>query len=92
MPDHVRRFLRVNLSTGEIKTESVDEQVVGREQDTLPQRIRTEPLHTGEGEIVRHMDEFLDRYYQLRGWTKQGIPSPKKLKQLNLDYAVKDIG
>ena len=38
---------------------------LGRQDDTLPKRMRTEPLHTGEaegeGQIVRHQDEFLDR-------------------------------
>ena len=66
-----------------------------RQQDTLPQRMRTEPLLTrgapGEGQIVRNQDEFLDRYYQLRGWTKDGIPSSGKLKELGLGYAVGDI-
>jgi aldehyde:ferredoxin oxidoreductase len=67
----------------------------GRKHDTLPKRILTEPLHTreapGEGQIVAHQDEFLDKYYALRGWTKEGIPTEKKLKELGLDYAVKDI-
>jgi aldehyde:ferredoxin oxidoreductase len=66
-----------------------------RKQDTLPKRILTEPLHTreakGEGQIVSHQDEFLDKYYSLRGWTKDGIPTEKKLKELGLDFAVKDI-
>ncbi len=66
-----------------------------RTQDTLPRRILTEPLHTreapGEGQIVGHQDEFLDKYYQLRGWTKDGIPTGKKLKELGLDFAVKDM-
>ena len=67
----------------------------GRKQDTLPKRMLTEPLHTreakGEGQIVSHQDEFLDKYYQLRGWTKDGIPTAPKLKELGLDLAVKDI-
>jgi aldehyde:ferredoxin oxidoreductase len=61
---------------------------LGRKDDTLPVRMLTEPLHTrkapGEGQIVRHQDEFLDRYYELRGWTKEGIPTAKKLKELGL--------
>jgi aldehyde:ferredoxin oxidoreductase len=68
----------------------------GRKHDTLPKRILTEPLHTrkapGEGQIVAHQEEFLDKYYELRGWTKEGIPTEKKLKELGLDYAVKDVG
>ena len=66
---------------------------LGRKDDTLPPRLRTEPLHTrgapGEGQIVRHQDEFLDNYYKLRGWTKEGVPSAKKLKELGLDVVVK---
>jgi aldehyde:ferredoxin oxidoreductase len=66
-----------------------------RKQDTLPKRILTEPLHTrkapGEGQIVGHQDEFLDKYYQLRSWTKDGIPTGEKLKELGLDFAVKDM-
>ncbi len=64
----------------------------GRRQDTLPRRILTEPLHTreapGEGQTVSHQDEFLDKYYQLRGWTKEGIPTPARLKELGLDFAL----
>jgi aldehyde:ferredoxin oxidoreductase len=67
----------------------------GRKDDYLPERIRTEPLHTreakGEGQFVSHSDEFLDKYYSLRGWTKQGVPTEKKLKELGLDFVIKDM-
>jgi aldehyde:ferredoxin oxidoreductase len=67
----------------------------GRKDDTLPKRILTEPLHTidapGEGQTVSHRDEFLDKYYKLRGWTKEGIPTAGKLKELGLDFVSKDI-
>ena len=26
----------------------------------------------------------LDKYYELRGWTKDGVPTPKRLETLNL--------
>lgn len=68
---------------------------LGRKDDYLPERIRTEPLHTrqakGEGQTVSHSDEFLDKYYSLRGWTKEGIPTEQKLKELGLSFATKDI-
>lgn len=35
--------------------------------------------------IVENLDAMLDRYYLLRGWNKNGKPSPEKLKQLGLD-------
>ncbi len=60
-----------------------------RKHDYLPQRLRNEPLHTlgapGEGQMVSEHDKFLDRYYQLRGWTKDGIPTIEKLKELGLE-------
>lgn len=68
---------------------------LGRADDTLPKRMLTEPLHTGdapgEGQIVRHQDAFLDNYYKLRGWTKEGVPTPEKLKELGLDSLIKDL-
>jgi len=66
----------------------------GRRDDTLPKRILTEPLKTrgadGEGQLVSHQDEFLDKYYELRGWSREGVPTPQKLKDLGLDFAVKE--
>jgi aldehyde:ferredoxin oxidoreductase len=60
-----------------------------RKQDTLPRRMLTEALHTrgapGEGQIVQFQDKFLDSYYQLRGWTLEGIPTREKLDSLGLN-------
>ncbi len=67
----------------------------GRADDRLPSRILNEPLHTlgapGEGEIVREMEEFLDRYYELRGWTGNGAPTPGKLTELGLTELTKNM-
>ena len=66
-----------------------------RVQDTLPRRFLTEPLHTrgapGEGQMIRGLDAFLDEYYRLRGWTKDGIPSRDKLNELGLGYVIDDF-
>jgi aldehyde:ferredoxin oxidoreductase len=55
----------------------------------------TEPLHTGlapgEGQVVRALDKFLDQYYDIRGWTTDGVPSKQKLDELGLGYVAKDI-
>ena len=65
---------------------------MGRGNDSLPKRLLTEPLQTrgapGEGQIVRHQDEFLDKYYELRGWSREGVPDPKKLEELGLGFAL----
>lgn len=67
-----------------------------RKDDTLPKRFLEEPLPTrgapGEGQRIRSLDRFLDRYYELRGWTPEGIPSAQKLKELGLHGIVKDLG
>ncbi len=67
----------------------------GRKDDKLPDRMLHEPLHTlgapGEGEMVREMEEFLDRYYELRGWTNDGAPTPAKLAELGLGKIVRDL-
>ena len=53
-----------------------------RRHDTLPERFRTEPLHTGrapgEGEMVRTLDRFLDEYYQLRNWDPERAPNQRE--------------
>jgi len=65
----------------------------GRKDDSLPQRILTEELQKGaaKGQRVRKQDAFLDQYYDLRGWDRNGIPTEKKLKELGLGDLVRDI-
>lgn len=55
------------------------------DDDTLPQRMLTEPRLKGgaEGQVVR-LDEMLPEYYALRGWDKNGVPTLEKLQQLGL--------
>ena len=68
---------------------------MNRSQDTLPERFLTEPLHTGtapgEGQMIRGLDNFLDDYYRLRGWSPDGIPTRGKLEQLGLGWLAKDL-
>jgi aldehyde:ferredoxin oxidoreductase len=53
--------------------------------DTLPRRILEEPIPAGpaKGKVAR-LGEMLPEYYRLRGWTAEGIPTPEKLKELDL--------
>ncbi len=59
-----------------------------RKDDRLPDRIMHEPLKTfgapGDGEVVREMQLFLDRYYALRGWDENGVPTAAKLSELGV--------
>jgi aldehyde:ferredoxin oxidoreductase len=62
-----------------------------REDDTLPPRFLNEPLQEGgsAGQVV-HLDEMLAEYYRFRGWTAEGIPTPKKLAALGLNELAKE--
>ena len=59
-----------------------------RSREKLPWRIANEPIPDGpskgwycpDGEL----QTMLDRYYQLRGWDSNGIPTPEKLRDLGL--------
>ncbi|MCK4369178.1 MAG: aldehyde ferredoxin oxidoreductase family protein [Dehalococcoidales bacterium] len=65
-----------------------------RKDDTLPKRMQTEPLKNAgpaTGQVIRKLDTLLDEYYDALGYTSQGIPSIKKLRQLGLEWAVEDL-
>ena len=53
--------------------------------DTLPKRILQQPMPEGpsKGQVVR-LGEMLPEYYMVRGWDKNGIPTPEKLAELGL--------
>lgn len=56
-----------------------------RKDDTLPERILKDPLPEGPGKgMVCHLEEMLDLYYQVRGWTRDGVPTQEKLRELGL--------
>ncbi len=60
-----------------------------RKYDTLPWKIMNVPVPdegVAKGAVVnqKEFDIGLDDYYSVRGWTKEGIPTPEKLKELGL--------
>ncbi|MCF8011104.1 MAG: aldehyde ferredoxin oxidoreductase family protein [Clostridiales bacterium] len=66
-----------------------------RKDDVLPKRIMEEPIKQGlsKGERISqaNLDSMLDEYYLARGWDMSGIPTPEKLKELNLEFTIKDL-
>jgi len=54
-------------------------------QDSLPERFLREPLVEGgsAGQVVE-LEALLAEYYQKRGWTNEGRPSPVLLRRLGL--------
>ncbi|MGE5372888.1 MAG: aldehyde ferredoxin oxidoreductase family protein [Solirubrobacterales bacterium] len=57
---------------------------LGRPDDTLPDRLTKEPADPGNAETVVRLDRMLPEYYAARGWDENGVPTPKKLKQLGI--------
>jgi len=59
-----------------------------RKNDTLPYRVMHEPIPDGPAAgrycPQEDLDAMLDRYYTLRGWDQNGIPTNGKLVELGL--------
>ena len=69
-----------------------------RKDDHLPPKIMSTPIPddtVSKGSYItqKELDFMLDDYYNHRGWTKEGVPTLEKLKDLgleNLAYIVKE--
>ena len=61
---------------------------VRREADTLPWRVMHEPIPDGPSAgmlcLPEELSAMLDRYYAVRGWDGQGVPTPERLAALGL--------
>jgi aldehyde:ferredoxin oxidoreductase len=56
-----------------------------RQDDDLPPRLKTEPARTGPAKgLVNQIDRMLPEYYQVRGWTPEGVPTKETLARLGL--------
>ncbi len=56
-----------------------------RKDDRLPDRMQEEPVPEGnsKGKFVDE-NQMLDKYYQLRGRDRQGLPTLEKMAMLEL--------
>jgi len=63
-----------------------------RADDTLPRRFLKEPAPEGppKGQIIE-LESMLEEYYHHRGWDANGIPTPEKLRQLDLAFVAEDL-
>ena len=67
-----------------------------RADDTLPERLMTEPLKAGasKGHFISKDDlkQMLDEYYTARGWdVATGSPTREKLVELGLEYVADEL-
>ncbi len=60
----------------------------GRKEDSLPRRMVSEPLRnagSSTGQVVKNLGGMLDEYYEALGYTKDGVPTIEKLKELGIE-------
>lgn len=64
------------------------------EDDILPGRI-FEPLKGGvsDGKVVKREDfeRALKQYYRLAGWDEDGVPTPAKLLEIDLQWMIDKV-
>ena len=68
---------------------------VRREADTLPWRLMHEPLERPHNQGTsmnskEEMDGMLDRYYELRGWDKNGLPTRETVEHYGLEDIINE--
>lgn len=56
--------------------------------DALPDRLTKVPQEPGDPKTVVPLGKMLPRYYKVRGWDTNGVPTPKKLHKLGIEGAV----
>ena len=61
---------------------------ITRKDWLLPPRILEDPIPDGPSKgskiSVEEMNMMLDDYMKARGWTKEGVPTPEKLRELDI--------
>ena len=67
---------------------------LGRKDDTLPERYFVKEIHGRPtvGVDPAKFQVMLNEYYKFKGWDKEGVPTKKKLDELNLSYIAEQIG
>ncbi|HQU88663.1 MAG TPA: aldehyde ferredoxin oxidoreductase family protein [Denitromonas sp.] len=56
-----------------------------RKDDDLPPRLKTEPAQTGPAKgLVSGIDKMIPEYYQIRGWTPEGVVTEETVARLGL--------
>lgn len=66
-----------------------------RKDDYLPERLAVEPIPQGpsKGAVTtkEEQDKLLDKYYELYGYDKRGVPTQNRLRLLGLDDVGQDL-
>ncbi len=60
---------------------------ISRKDDILPSRLLTEYRKCDDRELAIPLEKMLERYYFVRGFDRNGIPKPRTLKKLKINFA-----
>lgn len=52
--------------------------------DALPDRLTKQPQDEADKKTVVPLEKMLQKYYRVRGWDKDGVPTPKKRRKLGI--------
>lgn len=81
-------LLKIGERTHNMKGNFNAREGVTRKDWLLPPRILEDPIPDGPSKgskiSVDEMNLMLDDYMKARGWTKDGVPTPEKLKELDI--------
>lgn len=56
-----------------------------KKDDTLPKRLLTEPSLPYQPKSVVPLDEMLPKFYEVRGWDENGVPTKETLEMLGIE-------
>ena len=59
---------------------------IGKDKDWLAKRFTDVPLEKGNEKSKVPLAQMLPRYYKLRGWDENGMPTQKTLNKLDLGF------
>ena len=57
---------------------------IKKDKDTLSKRFTDTPLIKGDEKSIVPLKEMLPKYYKIRGWDENDVPTQKTLKKLGL--------
>ena len=64
-----------------------------RKDDSVPKLFfKRTPFPPMQALDPDKFDRYIDRFYELRGWTREGIPKRETLEQLDLDFVSESFG
>ena len=65
---------------------------IRRKDDTVPEKYFSESPEPPQTVLNREkFDQMIDYYYELKGWTKDGIPSAEELDRLGLVFVKQEL-